>query len=130
MLILAVAITTLPTGARTMNGTMVQISAELEESARMHGASFVQTIRRVMVPLLTPAMLSCWLILFAYAVKNFVTVSLLYSPQSVVLSALQFELWSGGQAETAAALGSLNMLFSLVLVALYAILLKRTSASE
>jgi iron(III) transport system permease protein len=130
MLILAVAITTLPTGARTMNGTMVQISAELEESARMHGASFMQTIRRVMVPLLTPAMLSCWLILFAYAVKNFVTVSLLYSPQSVVLSALQFELWSGGQAETAAALGSLNMLFSLVLVALYAILLKRASASE
>ena len=48
---------------------------------------------------MTPAMLSCWLILFAFALKNFVTISVLYSPQSVVVSALQFELWSGGQPE-------------------------------
>ena len=129
MLILAVAITTLPTGARTMNGTMVQISAELEESARMSGATFLQTIRRVIVPLLTPAMLSCWLILFAFAIKNFVTVALLYSPQSVVLSALQFELWNGGKAEAAAALGTLNMAFSIVLVLVYGLLMKKATAA-
>jgi iron(III) transport system permease protein len=127
MLILAVSVTMLPTGARTMSGTMVQIGAELEESARMHGASFLQTIRRVMLPLLTPAMLSCWLILFAFAVKNFVTVSVLYSPQSVVLSALQYEMWNGGQAEAASALGALNMLFSILLVVGYTVLMKRAS---
>jgi iron(III) transport system permease protein len=112
-----------------MNGTMVQISAELEESARMSGATFLQTIRRVIVPLLTPAMLSCWLILFAFAIKNFVTVALLYSPQSVVLSALQFELWNGGKAEAAAALGTLNMAFSIVLVLVYGLLMKKATAA-
>lgn len=63
ILIIAVTITTITTGARTMNGSMVQISPELEEAARMHGASFAQTIRRVLLPLMTPATLSSWLIL-------------------------------------------------------------------
>jgi iron(III) transport system permease protein len=125
LLILAVTIATLTTGARTMNGTMVQISPELEEAARMHGASFMQTIRRIILPLMTPAMLSCWLLLFAFALKNFVTISVLYTPQSVVVSALQFELWSGGQPEVAAALGTINMLFSILLVLAYTMLLKR-----
>ena len=106
LLIVAVTITTLTTGARTMSGTIVQISPELEEVARMHGATFMHTIRRVILPLMTPPMASCWLILFAFALKNFVTVSILYTPQSVVVSALQFELWSGGQPEVAAALGT------------------------
>jgi iron(III) transport system permease protein len=128
ILIIAVTITTITTGARTMNGSMVQISPELEEAARMHGASFAQTIRRVLLPLMTPATLSCWLILFAYALKNFVTVSVLYTPQSVVVSALQYELWTGGQPEVAAALGTLNMLFSIVLVFGYSLLLRRVTA--
>ena len=121
ILIVAVTITALPTGARLMNGTMVQIGAELEESARVHGGSFVSTLRRILVPLLTPALLSGWLVLFAFATKNFVTVSLLYSPQSIVLPALQYEMWNGGQAEGAAALGTINMLFSLVLVLAYSL---------
>jgi iron(III) transport system permease protein len=130
LLIIAVTITTLTTGARTMNGTMVQISPELEEVARMHGGSFLQTLRRVTLPLMTPAMLSCWLLLFAFALKNFVTVSVLYAPQSVVVSALQFELWSGGQPEVAAALGTINMLFSIALVLAYSLLMRRAAAAH
>jgi iron(III) transport system permease protein len=85
-------------------------------------------MRRVFVPLLTPAMLSGWLVLFAFAMKNFVTVSLLYSPQSIVLSALQFELWNGGQAEGAAALGTINMLLSLGLVFAYLMVVRRRTS--
>jgi len=130
LLIVAVTITTLTTGSRTMNGTMVQISPELEEVARMHGGSFFQTLRRVTLPLMTPAMLSCWLLLFAFALKNFVTVSVLYAPQSMVVSALQFELWSGGQPEVAAALGTINMLFSIGLVLAYSLLMRRAAAAQ
>jgi iron(III) transport system permease protein len=129
ILVLAVTITALPTGARVLNGTMVQIGAELEESARVHGGSFLFTLRRVVLPLLTPALLSGWLVLFAFATKNFVTVSLLYSPQSIVLPALQYEMWTGGQAEDAAALGTLNMAFSFLLVLAYSLLTRRRSPS-
>lgn len=125
ILVLAVAITLLPTGGRLMNGTIVQLSAELEESARVHGASFFYMLRRILLPLLTPAMLSGWLVMFAFAMKNFVTVSLLYTPSTIVLSALQYEMWNGGQAEGAAALGTINMLFSLALVAVYFQIVRR-----
>jgi len=131
ILILAVSITTLPTAARVMNGTMVQISAELEESARVHGAALLATLRRIMLPLLAPAVAAAWLTLFAFAMKNFVTVSLLYSPQSVVVSALQYEMWNGGKAESATALASLNMGACLLLVAAYVVIargLGRTAA--
>jgi iron(III) transport system permease protein len=129
ILILAVAISSLPTSARLMNGTMVQISADLEEVARVHGGSFLFTLRRVLVPLLTPAMLSGWLVLFAFALKNFVTVSLLYTPQSIVLSAMQYEMWNGGEAEGAAALGTINMAFSLVLVLTYLLVIRRRGSA-
>ncbi len=130
ILVLAVTISTLPTGARLMNGTMAQLSPELEESGRVHGASFLSTARRVLFPLLTPAILSGWLTLFANAVKNFATVSLLYAPASIVISALQYELWNGGKPEDATALGSLNMAFSLILVVAYVLIVRRRSLSQ
>lgn len=129
ILVLAVAITLLPTGGRLMNGTLVQIGAELEESARVHGASFPFMLRRILVPLLTPAMLSGFLVMFAFAMKNFVTVSLLYTPGSIVISALQYEMWNGGDAEGAAALGTINMLFSLALILIYMQVVRRRHAS-
>jgi hypothetical protein len=46
-----------------------------------------------------------------------------------VLSALQFEMWNGGQAEGAAALGTINMLFSLVLVLTYLQVIRRRRAT-
>ena len=62
---------------------------------------------------------------------GFVTVSLLYTPGSIVLAALQYEMWNGGEAEGAAALGTINMLFSLVLVLVYLqVLRRRRIASE
>jgi len=95
----------------------------------VHGASFLFTLRRVLVPLLTPALLSGWLVLFAFALKNFVTVSLLYTPSSIVLSAMQYEMWNGGEAEGAAALGTINMAFSLVLVLTYLWIIRRRGAA-
>jgi iron(III) transport system permease protein len=129
ILVVAVGITLLPTGGRLMNGTMVQISSELEESARVHGASFTFMLRRILVPLLTPAMFSGFLVMFAFAMKNFVTVSLLYTPGSIVLSALQYEMWNGGDAEGAAALGTINMLFSMALILIYMRVIRRRQAS-
>ena len=42
----------LPVASRFFTSTMVQLSAELEESARVHGASWLRTFVRIWVPLL------------------------------------------------------------------------------
>jgi iron(III) transport system permease protein len=61
VLMIAFVVRLLPLGARLMNGTMIQLSAELEEAARMSGATWVSTFRKIVLPLLSPALAMGWL---------------------------------------------------------------------
>jgi iron(III) transport system permease protein len=53
-----------PVGVRLMSGVMLQLSPELEECSMAHGASWSQTFRRIVLPLLKPALAAGVLILF------------------------------------------------------------------
>ena len=64
LLVLVFVARGLPVGSRFFTSTMVQIGAELEESARIHGASWLRTFVRIWVPLLRPAILGAWILLF------------------------------------------------------------------
>ena len=61
ILVLVYAIARLSYGTRITNSGMIQIHPELEESARMSGASTAGVMRRVLLPLLTPAMMYAWI---------------------------------------------------------------------
>lgn len=54
----------IPVGVRLMSGVMLQLSPELEECSMAHGASWGQTFRRIILPLLKPALAAGILILF------------------------------------------------------------------
>jgi iron(III) transport system permease protein len=86
----------LPLGVRAMNGAMIQLGSELEESSRVLGASWLYTIRRVVVPLVAPGFIAAWLLVFSLAARNLSTVLFLYTPKSRTISVLAFEYWSGG----------------------------------
>lgn len=61
ILVLVYVIARLSYGTRMTNSGMIQIHPELEESARMSGASTAGVMRRVLLPLLTPAMMYAWI---------------------------------------------------------------------
>src|SRR5207244_10313071 len=64
-LVMIVLLTTgLPLGVRLMSGVMVQLGMELEESSRVHGASWQYTFRHILTPLLKPALAGAFLLLF------------------------------------------------------------------
>jgi len=105
LLILAIIFVGLPIGTRIMVPTMMQVSDELEESAIAHGATWVQTIRRIWFPLLKGSLINGWLLIFCFAVKDVSTVILLYSPDSVVISTQFFHFVKGGSYEVAAVVG-------------------------
>lgn len=94
-----------PLGVRVMNGAMVQLGNELEESSRVLGGSWLYTFRRIIAPLLTPAFISAWIIAFNIAVRDLVTVILLYGAKSRLLSVLVFEYWWGNQPERSMVIG-------------------------
>ncbi|HKL58787.1 MAG TPA: iron ABC transporter permease [Sphaerochaeta sp.] len=55
--------TYLPYGIRPMTSAFIQIHSHLEESSTVCGASFLTTIRRIVVPLLIPGIVSGWILM-------------------------------------------------------------------
>jgi iron(III) transport system permease protein len=103
----------IPLGVQLMSGVMVQVGTDLEECARVHGATWWQVYRRVMVPLIRPALLAGVLILFVTFARAISSVVLLASPGTDLLAILLFKYFSGGQLELVSALAmvmlTLNM---------------------
>jgi len=105
ILIIAMIVKELPLGVRVMDGTMVQINNELEESARLSGATQFTTFRYIMAPLLAPTYVSTAVVIFLGAIRDISIVVLLYSPNSRVLSILMLEHYIGMSPEKGMVVG-------------------------
>jgi iron(III) transport system permease protein len=118
ILLLAYASHYLPYGVRASSGALRQLHPELEEAARVAGATWGQTMRRITLPLLRTALASAWLLLFVMAMQEVSASILLYSSSSIVLSVAAFDIWEGGNPGDLAALGVLQMLVTFTIVGL------------
>ena len=114
ILIIAMIINQMPVGVRIMDGSMIQIGRELEESARVSGASWLYTFRRVLMPLLSPTFTATAIIIFLTAIREISLVVLLYSPKWRVLSILMLEHWIGQSSEKGMVVGLVITLLSLI----------------
>jgi iron(III) transport system permease protein len=104
-LILVSAVAYLPYGLRYAQLGVIQIHPELEEAAGIAGAGYSGTFIRIVLPLLMPALISCWLFVFLLAVRAMALVLLLAGPQSQVVAVSLFDLWNNGPIGEVAALG-------------------------
>ena len=93
-----------PIGSRFFTSTMVQVGKELEESSRIHGASWTKTFINIWIPLLRPAFIGAWILLFVTAVRVLDSALLLAGPQTRVLSVDIFTLQTTGRADQASVL--------------------------
>lgn len=105
ILIVAFVIRYLPYGMRYSYAGMLQIHHELEEAAGVCGATPLVTLRRIILPLLAPAVLSGWLFIFLLAARVLSLPILLAGPDSQVVAVEMFDLWTNGQGTELAALG-------------------------
>jgi iron(III) transport system permease protein len=108
----------LPFGVRATSAALRQLHPELEEAARVAGATWFATMRRVTVPLVQPSMLAAWALLFVLAMQEVSSSILLYSSRSVVLSVAMFDLWENGDPSDVAALGFVQLISSFIIVGL------------
>ena len=95
----------LPYGLRYGQIGVMQIHPELEEAAALSGARGWVIFLRVIVPLIAPALVSCWLFVFLLAVRAMALILLLVGPDSHVVAVSLFELWQNGAIGEVAALG-------------------------
>ena len=97
----------MPYGMRYAYAGATQIHAELEQAAMVSGASVPQMLRRIMAPLMAPALASGWLFVFLIAAKEMSVPLVLAGPDSQTIAVAIFNLWSNGQVGEGAALGLL-----------------------
>ena len=96
-----------PVTTQAFRAGFLQLGADLEEAARVTGASWWYTYRRILLPLLAPIAGAVGLMNFGGALTSISTPVLLYSHQSRPLAILLLEYSVTGELERGAALGLL-----------------------
>jgi len=110
LLLVGVVVTVIPVGVRVMAGTLGQLSYDLEEVARIHGASWWRTFRSVVFPLIAPSFLYGWLVV-AIIISGELSVPLiLYSPGNEVLTVAVYDLQQNRREGVAAAVFAMMLL--------------------
>ncbi len=107
MLLLSYCCLLLPWPVRYVGSALHQLGHNLEPAARVHGATPLQALRLIVLPLVFPALLAAMLMVFAIASRELVT-SLLLAPAGTQTVAVfiwrQFEQGSPGQGMAMASL--------------------------
>jgi len=104
---LALILADSPVTTQAFKAGMLQLGGDLEEAARVSGASWRYTYAHVLLPLLAPIAAAVGLMNFGSALTSISTPVLLYSHQSRPLAILLLEYSFTGELERAAALGLL-----------------------
>lgn len=95
----------IPYGIRYTHSGLLQLHKELEEASYVSGASWFSSMRRIVLPLITPSFLGGWIFIFLLSAKELSMSVLLVSPQTPVVSVAIFELWENAQVGELAAFG-------------------------
>lgn len=108
LLIAYVALGT-PISVRVMSAAYHQLSFDLEECSRVHGANWWQTLWRILVALAWPSFAVGWVLTFFGIMRELSASVLLYSVGSEVLSVVLLRMWENGQAEAVSVVGLMMM---------------------
>jgi iron(III) transport system permease protein len=106
---LAYSLVWLAYGMRLVSGTLLQVGPELEEAARVSGASDLRAKRDVTVPLIKYGMLASWLLIFLIFVREYSTGIYLLGPGTEVIGSLLVSLWGTGAVDLVSALSVVNV---------------------
>jgi iron(III) transport system permease protein len=94
----------IPVVSRSVESALLQVSSELEEAARIAGATARQAFARVVIPLIRPSALAGWAIAAIVMSGNLAVPILLSSLSNQPVAVLIYDMYLGGEGGRAAAL--------------------------
>ena len=110
--------TYLPYGIRPLASAFVQVHGHLEESSLVCGASPLMTMRRIIIPLLIPGIISAWILMASMFVRELTLSVVLSRPGTEVLAVQILRFADDGLWGRLSALGIIMILISTTLVIL------------
>jgi iron(III) transport system permease protein len=108
--------TYLPYGIRPLTSAFIQIHSHLEESSKVCGGSTLYTLRRVIIPLLIPGIVSGWILMATMFVRELTLSVVLSRPGTEVLAVQIFRFAEDGLWGKLSALGIMMIFISTGLV--------------
>jgi iron(III) transport system permease protein len=110
--------TYMPYGIRPLASAFIQVHAHLEESSLVCGASPLTTMRRIIIPLLIPGIVSAWILLASMFVRELTLSVVLSRPGTEVLAVQILRFADDGLWGRLSALGIIMIFISTALVVL------------
>ena len=114
-LVLVLLIKEMPIGVHMTKTAFVQIAEELEQVGRVCGAQWFYNFRRIVVPLISPVLVSIFAIVFMGAVRDIDTIILVGTASTRPLSILMMEYSMAGEMQAASILGVILSLFAVAI---------------
>ncbi len=108
--------TYLPYGIRPLTSAFVQIHGNLEESSRVCGGGALYTMRRIVLPLLVPGIVSGWILMATMFVRELSLSVVLSRPGTEVLAVQILRFSEDGLWGSLSALGIMMIFISTALV--------------
>lgn len=106
----------LPLGFSTISPSIMQVSNELDRAARVAGASWLYTVRKIIAPILFPALMSGYVLLFITFLKEYASALFLYAPGSEVIGTSLISLGRNGDTGPVAALATIQAGFTFLVI--------------
>lgn len=110
ILVIAFTMRFIPTGLGAVAPMLLQVSPDLDRAARVQGADWWTTTRRIMAPLMRPALVGCYTILFISFFKEYATAIFLFAPGSEVIGTALLQAWMQGELGVVAGLSAIQVL--------------------
>ena len=116
VLLLAYIAKFLPYSIVVSRAGVQQIHPELEQSARICGATALKAMQKITIPILKPTLIAILFFVSLMSIKELSASILLYTQRSQVLSVLTWHYMDAGNYQFAAAIGVLQTLIMIALI--------------
>jgi iron(III) transport system permease protein len=106
----------LPLGFSNISPAILRISNELDRAGRVAGMNWLGVVRHILLPILGPALLSGYMLLFISFLKEYNAALFLFSRGSEVIGTTMLQLTQQGTAGPVAALATIQLVITVVVV--------------
>jgi iron(III) transport system permease protein len=94
-----------PVAARVSGVGLQALPAGIEDAARIAGVSWTRMVRRVLVPMLAPALVGAWVLAFVFCLRDFDLVMTIHPPGVETLPVRVYTLMANSPGSVTAELG-------------------------
>ncbi|MCO5073733.1 MAG: iron ABC transporter permease [Rhizobiaceae bacterium] len=113
---LAYIIRYLPAGYGIVAPALLQVTQDFDRAARVAGASWAMTMRRIVAPVVKPAFLACYTLMMILFLKEYAAAIFLFRPGNEVISMTMLTAWIPGYTGIVSSLAVIQIAITAILI--------------